>query len=331
MARGLISLSGSGVAALCASSHRIVVTGASGWLGMATLDALSGMLGDDFDARLAAFGSTARTLRLADGRHVAQQPLDALTTLNQRPTIVLHYAFLTKDRAATMAEADYIAANRAIRDRVIGALDGIGAEAVFIASSGAAYSADDSGAAPAMRLYGGLKRDDETAFAAWAGRSGARAVIARIFNLSGGYINKPEHYALASFVADALAGKPIAIAAARPVERAYLSVSDLLSVAFAALVCVDSDQPNVIRFDASGSQAIELEALARAVDRLVGGNGVRRAPLASDATPDRYVGDASMFDALAMRYGVARTDLDEQIRQTAHWLSKPGGDRACAA
>src|SRR3546814_19842083 len=46
-----------------------------------------------------------------------------LIKLPYQPTYLLHFAFLTKDRAETMQEADYCAANRAIRQSVLDALD----------------------------------------------------------------------------------------------------------------------------------------------------------------------------------------------------------------
>jgi nucleoside-diphosphate-sugar epimerase len=64
-----------------------------------------------------------------------------------------------------------------------------------------------------MRLYGSLKREDEERFAAWADAAGKRAVIARIFALTGPYINKPGAYAIASFLADAMAARPVEVRA----------------------------------------------------------------------------------------------------------------------
>jgi nucleoside-diphosphate-sugar epimerase len=151
---------------LLADRRRIIITGAGGWLGLATLDLLARALGDGFDKRVRAFGSSTRTLRLRDGTQVLQRPLTDLVWLPAEPSLLLHFAFLTKDRAETMSEADYRAANRAISDAVLSALEPIGAQAVFLASSGAAAKADDPAAHAAMRLYGAMKRDDEDAFAA---------------------------------------------------------------------------------------------------------------------------------------------------------------------
>ena len=65
------------------------------------------------------------------------------------------------------------------------ALDRIDARAIFVASSGAAAAAEDPTASPAMSVYGWLKKGDEDAFAGWAEERGRRAVICRIFALSG--------------------------------------------------------------------------------------------------------------------------------------------------
>ncbi|KAG5733727.1 hypothetical protein E4T56_gene1887, partial [Termitomyces sp. T112] len=213
-------------ATLVEDGRRIVITGAGGWIGLATLDLLAAALGDRFEKRVRAFGSSTRTMRLADGTQVLQRPLSDMAWLPGEPTIVLHTAFLTKDRAEVMDEAAYIAANRAISEAVLKALGPIGAEAIFVASSGAAAKVDDPKAGAAMRLYGALKREDEERFAAWADETGKRAVIARIYALTGPYINKPGAYAIASFLADAMAGRPVEVRAPKKGVRAYVPIRE---------------------------------------------------------------------------------------------------------
>ena len=141
--------------ALAASPARIVITGAGGWLGMATLELLEAALGPDFAARIACYGSTCRKLRLVDGTIVEQSPLAEMAMLDPCPSLVLHLAFLTKDRAEAMAADDYAAANRKLSATVLAALDPIGAEAVFVASSSVAgsaiCSAINSATAPPLR------------------------------------------------------------------------------------------------------------------------------------------------------------------------------------
>lgn len=295
---------------LIADGRRIVVTGAGGWLGLATLELLAATLGDAFAKRVVAFGSSSRVLRLRDGTPVLQRPLADMAWLPEAPMLVLHLAFLTKDRAEAMDEEAYRAANRAISETVLKALGPIGAQGLFLASSGAAAKADDPTASPAMRLYGAMKRDDEDVFATWAQETGHRAVIGRVYAISGPHMNKPQAYALASFMRDALDGKPIAVRAPHPVIRSYVAIRELISLVFALLLESDS---GVERFD-SGGDPLELADVAQAVADTLPGTQVARTPITSPQS-DRYHGDGAHYAALLARHGIVPVDLATQVKE----------------
>lgn len=301
-------------AALRQSEHRIVLTGASGWLGRATLDLLQNALGDAFVERVFCFGSRQAELRLSETQLIMQRPLTDLIKLPCQPTYLLHFAFLTKDRAETMPEAIYCAANRVIRQSVLDALDPIGVKAAFIASSGAARFADDVLAKPAMRLYGTLKQEDEYAFAAWAEGRDKSLVITRIFNLSGPHINKLPSYALSSFILDALAGGPVIVQARHDVRRGYVAIRELMSLAFALLL---ERRGEVIRFD-SGGDNIEVGELASAIASRMGCSAER--PCRDGGPADVYLGDDRNYQRLLDRHGIDRVSLAEQIDETAAFL-----------
>lgn len=301
--------------ALRQDQRRILLTGASGWLGRATLDLLHQALGSQFHERVRCFGSVERSFALPGSDSIAQQPLAALADLAERPSLLLHLAFLGKERAEQMDEPQYRAANRAIGKTVLGALDRIGVEAVFVSSSGAAAHADDPKASAAMRLYGVLKRDDEDAFAKWAETTGKRLVVARIHNLSGPHINKPGSYALACFIADALGGGPIQVRAPHDVVRGYVAIRELMSLVFA---CLLRDGGQIIRFETAG-EPVELGALAELVSAQFG-----RCPIDRPARvpgEDRYVGDPAIYRSLLQLERIAEVPLDRQVAETAAFLS----------
>jgi len=304
--------------ALARSGKRVVVTGAGGWLGLATLDSLAAALGDVFAHRVVAFGSSARTLTLRDGITVAQRPLADLALLDAEPTWVLHFAFLTKDRAETMDEAAYRAANAEIRETVLAHLDRIGAQAVFVASSGAAYKAQDLAASVAMRLYGELKAEDEARFAAWGEAAAKRVVIARIFNVTGPYINKHQAYALASFILDGIAGRPIEVRAPRRVVRGYVPIAELISLALAEMAAAPS---GTARFD-TGGEPLDLGDVAQVVAQHFPGTSVRRAHI-GEPNADIYHGDPANYAALLRRHGIAPELLAAQVAKTIDYL-QPG-------
>ena len=300
--------------ALAASGRRIVVTGAGGWLGLATLELLRFALGESFADRVHAFGASARTLTLRDGTTIDQRPLAEIGSLPPAPTLVLHLAFLTKDRVADMAAGDYAAANEALSRLVLEALGPIGATGVFVASSGAARFADDPDAAADMRLYGLLKCRDERDFAAWARATGGTAVIARIFNVTGPYMNKHQAYAMAAFILDALAGRPITVRAPHRVVRGYVAIRELMSLVVLLLLA----EPGVHALD-TGGEPLELAEVAAAVAEVLGGE-VTRASITSDRI-DRYIGDAKAYGSLLISYGFPAVLLAEQIADTAESMT----------
>ncbi|GAA0731527.1 NAD-dependent epimerase/dehydratase family protein [Sphingomonas trueperi] len=300
---------------LAEGEQHIVLAGAGGWLGLATLDLLEKALGDRLDARVSCYGSAARTLTLQSGRQVVQAPLTELPKLQAQRIWLFHFAFLTKDRAETLSEEAYRAANDAISATVLTAARALPVEALFVASSGAVTKIDDPQASPAMRLYGEMKLADERRFAAWAEESGRRAVIGRIFNITGPYINKHAAYAIANFILDALAQRPIAVRAPREVFRAYVAIRELVSLILAMMA---AEASGVVHFDTGGT-VLELGAVAAAVAEALGGAGVERAAV-TEAVADRYAGDGAAYAALLAHYGITPVPLDVQIHETAGFL-----------
>jgi nucleoside-diphosphate-sugar epimerase len=302
------------------------VVGAGGWLGLATVELLHRLLGERFTTQVVCFGSRARPLVLRDGLIVEQHALEALGDLPRMPTIVLHLAFLTQEKANEMSHDDYVEANRAISSAVLGALDRIGAEKVFLPSSGAVYAVGRPSASAALRLYAQLKLQDEKSIEAWARERGGAAVIARVFNLSGPYINKQTTYALACFVADALAGRAIAIRSTRRVYRSYVAISELMSVVIGALT---EDVAGAIRFDTAGEFVYEMADIAEIVRSVINGDlGVERPTLLNE-DPDYYVGDGEVYAGLRRALGVEAVGFRAQVLETARFMSATTNQQDC--
>jgi UDP-glucuronate decarboxylase len=312
------TLTGVGAERLLERPWRIVVAGAGGWMGLASIEQLHGLLGEAFHQRVACFGSNARTLSLRGGLNVGQRPLADLANLEPAPTLLLYFAFLTQEKAGRMSRDAYVATNQAISDQVFNALEPIGVEGVFVASSGAVEMIGAPGADPNKALYGELKLKDEQRFSRWADERGRRTVIARIFGLSGPYINKLDSYALACFITDALANRAIQIRSAWPVFRSYVAVDEVMSIAFGLLT--DGGQ-GATRFDTGGYRGFEMQEIAAAISAALGHRcGITRPPL-TEALEDRYVGDATLYRNLMKTCGVEEIDFTRQVRQTACYMS----------
>jgi UDP-glucuronate decarboxylase len=306
---------------LRSTDHRIIVTGASGWIGSATMHMLNAALGPDaFKRRVMAFAGTSRSLRLLEGTEVPLSPLEALSEIGSGSYLLFHYAFLGREKVATLRLDEYCAANGRITDIVRGTVERIRPAGMFLTSSGAVYRADRSiDDDLAVNAYGVLKHRDEVAFAEACAAAGTKLVTARVFNLSGEYINKLTSYALSSFILDALAGRPITVRATRRVERSYVYVGDVIALGLACQL--DSARaPRV--FDTVGEREVEVGELAQMVHEICGQPDlpILRAPIDETARVDRYVGHSEGMRSLLARHSVTPVNLLGQIGRTASYL-----------
>ena len=310
------------------SKLRVVVTGASRWLGQASLEMLESALGDDLHSRVFAFASRARSLNLRSGMEIALESLEHLPHLDPAPTLLLHYAFLGQDRILDIEADEYARRNAGIRKIVGDAMQKIQVTHLLLSSSGAVYglptSADRSLCPdPVRNPYGMQKILDEDYFPGICRGLGARMAIARIFNLSGPYINKDDAYALYSVINAALAGGPVTLRATRRVIRAYTSVRDLVDVSVGWLL--GERRGDVIVFDTGGDQPVEIGQLVQHVLELMDRVGMRiqRPGLGgqSDDMDDIYVGDGRLFRSMADQQGIALSGLRSQILETVEYLA----------
>ena len=307
------------------SKLRIVVTGASGWLGQASLEMLESALGNELRSRVFAFASRARPLVLRSGREVALGSLDDLPLLEPAPTLLLHYAFLTKDRTLDLEPDEYARRNANIRRTVGDAMKEIQVTHLFLPSSGAVYglptTADRSLCSDSVRNpYGTQKILDEDHFLGICRSLSARMAIARVFNTSGPYINKHDSQVLSSIINAALAGGPVVLRATRRVIRAYTSVRDLIDISVGWLL--QERHADVIVFDTGGDEPVEIGELAQRVLELMERVYVvvRRPDLVGEPD-DTYVGDGRTLRSLADQQGVALSDLRSQIVETIEYLA----------
>jgi nucleoside-diphosphate-sugar epimerase len=244
-------------------------------------------------------------------------PLTDLPGLTLGPHLLAHYAFATRELVSRLGVDSYVARNEEITDLVAAYVGKSRPRGVLALSSGAVYLGDEMEANP----YGVLKARAERRFLEMTSAMVEetvlpRLVIPRLFNLSGPFLNKPDHYVLGSIIRDIKQGGPIRLSASRPVVRSYVHVRDLVELAFAVMLGDDPPPPSV--FDTAGEREIEVGELARLAASVLGAPEMEivRPPL-DEQRPDRYVGDPSVLNALASRYGLAMTTLPQQIVDTA--------------
>ncbi len=298
----------------------VIVTGSTGWLGRATLAALDDCFGEMFPRRVRVFSSRARPITLPSGRVIDTLPLAELGRVPKHPCLILHYAFLGKERTGDLALEDFVTGNQAIGDFLGEQIARLRPEAVFVPSSGAVYRGDRSiDDDLARNPYGVMKARDERKFRSLSSGTGIPIAICRVFNLGGPCINKVQSYALSSILLDVMRGGPIVLRSARPVFRSYLHIGDLCNVIFALLLspAAIGEAP----FDTAGELTIEVGDLAVRARALLSRPDVtiERPPIAAGDV-DCYVGDRASLGALMQTFALAPRTLNEQIGDTARFL-----------
>ncbi|NYI42444.1 NAD-dependent epimerase/dehydratase family protein [Demequina lutea] len=290
------------------ADDRVLVLGASGWFGRTAVALLA-------DVRCPTFfiASTSKQI-MVGGVQALCEPWDERAVRAFAPTVVLDFAFLTRDVVATMPLADYVAANEALTSKLLAAAGLPSVRRIVTISSGAAVYPDDALLHPMdANPYGWLKRHAEDALAELAESRSLCAVVARAWSVSGAFVQKPASYALSDMITQANRGA-IHIRATRPVYRRYVSVEDLLAVALAS-----ATTPGVLTID-SGGPLLEMGELAHVVARVVNPSATitRAEPDGSD--PDRYYAASESWNGACRASGHTPNDIEGQVTIAAAGL-----------
>ena len=301
---GLVSTSARALAAQALGNDRVLVTGASGWLGRTALDLLAPLglptLAVASRARIIRVGDCEIECRVWEDREVAAFA----------PTVVLDCAFLTRDRVADMPLGDYVAANRTLTERLVYATQLAGVRLALTISSGAAvYPHDALDRRVEHNPYGYLKREAEYRLAQAAAESGAVPVVARAWSISGAHVQKAQGYALGSMILAAASGA-IRITARHPVFRRYVLAEELLALGIAE----GSVGPATID---SGGELVEMAELAARIAAVVRPDAVISRDEVDPREPDNYHSDGQDWEMRCQRWDFASVSLGRQIEITA--------------
>lgn len=299
------------------SDYRIIVTGAGGWVGLATLEMLDEVFGNDFSDRVIGVVSRPRKICLRSGKDFELVDFASLRDLRQANYLIAHYAFLTRDKIQEHSDFDYITKNRALTEQLIKLVEGIDVRGILTVSSGAVYNKDrslvnDIEANP----YGFLKLEEEKHLGNLAIKNNLNLSICRLFNLSGPFIHK--EFALNSIILDVLSGRDVTIKAKNRVVRDFMYVGDLVSVGFSIVLDQHRHIPAI--YDSGIGKPIEIGNLAEKVIELLTPKKleIKRPDIISEE--NYYAGDTQSVEEICKFYSIEQLSLDRQIFATAEFL-----------
>jgi nucleoside-diphosphate-sugar epimerase len=208
---------------------RFAITGASGWLGRATIATLLESGIDPIDIH--CFSSERKKIQVED-REFLSYPLQELQDLKNIDVFV-HLAFLTRDKVNNSDLSIYSSVNREITNLACEFIKTEKPRSVISISSGAVYDAPAyTHLASSLDLnpYGYLKIEEEKRLGEACVDSNSNLVINRLWGLSGQDIQNPKPYALAEFIHKAKLNSVIEIKSRNKVWRRYVDARELIAL-----------------------------------------------------------------------------------------------------
>lgn len=304
----LVSADARELAASVLGDDRVLVTGASGWLGRTALDLIAPL-----GLPTLALAGRARRIRVG-GQEVDCRVWDQSEVDDFEPTVVIDCAFLTKGFATTMPLEEYVGVNRTLTERLVHAARLPSTRLAITVSSGAAVHPQDAFEGPiGDNPYGYLKREAEYRLMDAAAEGGAVPVVARAWSISGAHVQDPENFALGSMIRAAVEGA-IRITARRPVFRRYVLAEELLAISLAE----GTVGPATVD---SGGELVEMDELAARIAEVVRPDAVITRGEVDLSDPDRYHSDGQDWEARCRRWGFTGAPVERQIEITAKGVS----------
>ena len=272
------------------------ITGASGWLGRATIATLLESGINPLDIKCF---STERKIICVENIEFQSHPLCELRISEDIDTLV-HLAFLTRDKVDASNLMRYSTINREITSFACDFIIKKKPRSVISISSGAIYDA------PAftcladsfiLNLYGYLKIEEEKRLEQACVESNANLVINRLWGLSGQDIQNAQPYALAEFIHKAKMNDVIEIKSRNKVWRRYVDARELMAL------CLEVANRGDTAIFNSGGPLVEIGELAELVVKYLSSSSkiTRDASDVSD-NPNTYYPKDQSYEELLMKY-----------------------------
>ena len=288
----------------------ITVTGASGWLGKSTLEVVRAS-GHDM-SKVVALASSKKDIVLDDGLLIQAHPITDPPDQIQETEILIHLAYLTRDKVGTVGYDRYVLTNLDLTSIALSWLASFQINSFITVSSGARN--DQSTGAPETNIrsnpYGFLKRVDELVFEEECKRRGITSVVARLWGATGLDMMDAEKYAIGNFVVSALKNQKIDISSGHKVVRRYVDSREFMQV------CIELAKSGISANLDSGGPEVEIGQLAQEINRQLGGRLVISRPLDSNRDDDMYFPKSAEFEEFARILGINLASIEEQISNT---------------
>lgn len=289
-----------------AADDRVLVTGASGWFGRTLVQML-----DSIGVPMLLLGSSDREIEFANARHKVIS-YDSLHLGKFRPTILVDFASLTREKVTSYKKSEYDRVNSELLSNALGIFSYDSIRLSIFSSSGVAK--------PETKCHGErgkptdpyslFKVKTESQFEQSARLLQKPAIGLRVWSVSGPLVTKPELFAFSSIVRSAVNGR-IEIESRGPVYRRYCSLDDLLALALTSIT--SSQEFTIIE---SGGDLVELMDLAKLAKHLSRASCEIDSRRENSAPEHHYYSDNSSWMELSSRHNYDLESLSEQVERS---------------
>jgi len=295
------------------NTSKVLVTGATGWLGRETVArVLEGKFEGITQSDLLLASSNGRDLELDS---LGVYPTVALENLSHRESTnsiegLVHLAFITKDKTTQYSFSEYVAKNIELISAACEIIERDKPKWVVVVSSGAIIDRAtlEIENNVVRNPYGFCKRIEEALIAESARKVGANIVIGRLWGGTGLYMPIKRAYAISDFIESAKESGAIRINSGGDVIRRYCDAGDFMEVLVRSAI-----QGDTTTLDSGGS-IIEVGELAKLISSHLGEISISRSEVPTAV--DDYYPRGSEFEELAKSVGVQLHGIDEQVLRT---------------
>lgn len=291
------------VASAIPTGSRVVITGATGWLGRTLVSLLAQSKID-----LYLVGSRKRAFEFGDVVRLVNE-FDIEQIRDFEPTALFDFAFVTREHCESLGIEKYVETNNSLINSALEIFRLPSVTHGLFTSSGAAVPPHfDETLGIEANPYGYLKRQTERLVDRATKILGKRSMVIRPWSLSGPLTAKLDAFAFSSFIHQSSKGR-IEVRSKFPVLRRYVSADDFLAVSISLLYSENNlESP----FD-SGGELISAVDLAV----LIAGSCEAQVEVIAKVNPDldadSYFSDNSSWQFYCQQLDYTPETLAEQI------------------
>lgn len=280
---------------------RILITGASGWLGKSGFHSMMKMYPN---AELFLAASSNKKIQIGRSYYEAID-LASSELLSVRFDGIIHLAFLTRDKIAAYGTENYIQKNTLITNSVVRIIENSKPDWLTTVSSGAAIKYSDS---LEENPYTICKINEERILADLSRSIDSNFSVGRLWGSLGLDMPINRNYAVSDFIMQALETREIQVKAKGLVHRKYVDSREFMQVCISSAISGFNDT-----FE-SGGQLIEVGELANRIGARLNSKVSREIELISP--PDDYYPIDSTYDQLLGQNQTPETDFSTSLEAT---------------